>query len=67
LLTTDRPIAAIAAEAGFVDDSHLHHCFAKQYGRTPSAYRRAMVSELGRATEDGVAVPSQESRSGVRS
>ena len=40
LLTTDHSIAAIAEDAGFVDDSHLHHCFVKEYGRTPSQYRR---------------------------
>lgn len=65
LLTTDRPISAIAAETGFADDSHLHHCFAKQYGQTPSAYRRGMLSELGRATEGGVAVPTEGSQSGL--
>ena len=65
LITTDRPIAAIAAEAGFVDDSHLHHCFAKQYGRTPSEYRRGVLSELERATEDGVALQGRESQGGI--
>ena len=40
LVSTDRSVAAIAEEAGFTDDSHLHRCFAKQYGRTPAQYRK---------------------------
>ena len=39
LLNTDRSVAAIAAEAGFVDDSHLHRVFVKQYACTPAQYR----------------------------
>jgi transcriptional regulator GlxA family with amidase domain len=39
LLGTDRPVAAIAAETGFVDASHLHRTFVKHYGCTPNAYR----------------------------
>jgi AraC-like DNA-binding protein len=39
LLTTDRPIEAIADEAGFVDRSHLHRAFVKQYRCTPGQFR----------------------------
>jgi AraC-like DNA-binding protein len=34
-----RTISAIAAEAGFVDDSHLHRHFVRLYGCTPAQYR----------------------------
>ncbi len=60
LITTDQPIASIAAEAGFVDGSHLHHCFTKQYGRTPSRYRRRVIRERDRATTNGVAFSAYE-------
>ena len=38
--STDRPIAAIASEAGFVDGSHLDRRFASHFGCTPREYRR---------------------------
>lgn len=41
LLSGDDPIASIAAEAGFSDESHLHRTFLKQYGCTPGHYRHA--------------------------
>ena len=40
LLTTDLSSEAIAEQTGFVDPSHLHRTFVKQYGCTPSDYRR---------------------------
>jgi AraC-like DNA-binding protein len=39
LLATDLPVDQIAAEAGFVDASHLHRCFVKHYGKTPGQFR----------------------------
>jgi AraC-like DNA-binding protein len=39
LLSTDWSVAAIAEETGFVDASHLHRAFARQYGSAPGAYR----------------------------
>lgn len=39
LLHTDRSVAAVAGEAGFADDSHLHRLFVKHYGCTPAQYR----------------------------
>jgi transcriptional regulator GlxA family with amidase domain len=39
LLSTDVSIASIAQRTGYVDASHLHRAFAKQYGCTPGAYR----------------------------
>ncbi len=38
--STDRPIAAIASDAGFVDGSHLDRRFASHFGCTPREYRR---------------------------
>ena len=40
LLNSGRTVAAIAQEAGFVDDSHLRHWFRKHYGCSPTEYRR---------------------------
>ncbi len=39
MLNTDRTTAAIAADAGFVDASHLHRQFVKQFACTPAEYR----------------------------
>jgi transcriptional regulator GlxA family with amidase domain len=39
LLTTDHTMDAIAAEAGFVDGSHLHRHFVERYRTTPGEYR----------------------------
>jgi AraC-like DNA-binding protein len=39
MLNTDKTIAAIAAEAGFTDGSHLNRCFLKVYNCTPAKYR----------------------------
>ena len=40
VLRTDRPLAAIAADAGFTDQSHFTRLFRQTYGLTPAAYRR---------------------------
>lgn len=40
LLATRQSLDAIAEEAGFVDASHLHHTFIRQYGLTPGVYRQ---------------------------
>ena len=39
LVGTDRPIAAIACDAGFVDQSHLTRVFRRSLGITPARYR----------------------------
>ena len=39
LLTTEDTVARIAADAGFVDASHLHRAFVKRYSRTPRQFR----------------------------
>lgn len=41
LADTDEPIPAIAARAGFSDQSHLTRQMGKSLGVTPAAYRRA--------------------------
>lgn len=40
LETTDKPLADIAAETGFFDQSHLTRVFKKERGMTPGEYRR---------------------------
>lgn len=39
------PIAAIAAECGFADSSHLSHAFKREMGMSPGEYRWALVAE----------------------
>jgi AraC-like DNA-binding protein len=39
LLQTDRPIALLALEAGFADQSHLTRDFRRAFGVTPAAFR----------------------------
>jgi len=40
LRTSDRPVADIAADCGFYDQSHFDRCFRSYRGISPSAYRR---------------------------
>jgi AraC family transcriptional regulator len=40
LLQSDRPIALLALEAGFADQSHLTRDFRRRYGVTPGVFRR---------------------------
>ena len=39
LLRTGEPIAAVAAETGFSDQSHLGRCFRRAFGVAPGRYR----------------------------
>jgi AraC-like DNA-binding protein len=41
LSATERPLAAIAQEAGFFDQSHFTNAFRRQLGTSPSRYRQA--------------------------
>jgi AraC family transcriptional regulator len=41
LRTTTQPLAAIALEAGFTDQSHFARVFRRFVGRTPSEFRRS--------------------------
>lgn len=40
--TTDLPLAQIALEAGFADQSHFSHLFRQRTGMSPSSYRRLL-------------------------
>src|SRR5262249_50557941 len=40
LRTSADPLAAIAADAGFCDQSHMNRCFSAVLGRSPLAVRR---------------------------
>ena len=51
LIGTDRPIAAIACEAGFVDQSHLTRVFRRSVGTTPARYRAEHGARRGIRSE----------------
>ena len=40
LRKTSIPIKAIATHWGFTDTAHMHHCFKRCYGCSPSKYRK---------------------------
>lgn len=40
LIARRRPLRGIAADLGFVDESHLHRSFVAEFGMTPGAFRR---------------------------
>jgi transcriptional regulator GlxA family with amidase domain len=40
LLDTERPVADIALETGFTDQSHLTRVFRRSLRETPAAFRR---------------------------
>ena len=42
LAETDAPLAEIALEAGFADQSHFSNVFRRETGVPPSAFRRAV-------------------------
>lgn len=44
LATSDKPLAQIAAEAGFFDQSHFGYVFKQHMKLTPSQYRREVMS-----------------------
>jgi AraC family transcriptional regulator len=41
LARSDVPLASLATEAGFVDQSHFTRAFKGQFGMTPARYRAA--------------------------
>ncbi|MEO1585027.1 MAG: AraC family transcriptional regulator [Planctomycetota bacterium] len=48
LVTTDRPIASIAIEAGFCDQSHFGRVFGRRYGTTPARFRAELRATASR-------------------
>jgi len=49
LLRRGQPLAGVAAQCGFADQSHLHHWFGRVLGLTPGRYAAAWREALGRA------------------
>lgn len=47
LILAGQPLALVAAEAGFADQSHLTRLFARSYGMTPGGYARNFVQDRG--------------------
>lgn len=45
LILAGQPLAAVAAEAGFADQSHLTRLFTRSYGMTPGGYARNFVQD----------------------
>jgi AraC-like DNA-binding protein len=48
LILAGQPLAAVAAEAGFADQSHLTRLFVRSYGMTPGSYARNFVQDRGK-------------------
>ena len=48
LQLSDLPVKSIAAEWGFTDASHLHHCFFRHYGCSPKEYRERITGNVVR-------------------
>lgn len=53
LVETDWPLAQIAIESGYYDQSHFTHCFRRVSGMSPASYRRTQcqnsrVCDIGR-------------------
>ena len=46
LSSSQLPLASVACQAGFSDQSHMGRVFRSQTGLTPHAYRRLMVSNV---------------------
>jgi AraC-like DNA-binding protein len=47
LILAGQPLADVAAEAGFADQSHLTRLFARSYGMPPGRYARNFVQDRG--------------------
>jgi AraC-like DNA-binding protein len=47
LILAGHPLAAVASEAGFGDQSHLTRLFTRSYGASPGAYGRNFVQDRG--------------------
>ncbi|HEU4829876.1 MAG TPA: AraC family transcriptional regulator [Gemmatimonadales bacterium] len=45
LALTDLPLASVAQQAGFFDQSHFTNAFRRRFGATPARYRRARRPE----------------------
>ena len=50
MLLTGEPLATIAVECGFADQSHFTRIFSRMVGVSPAAWRRALFSDGPRQT-----------------
>lgn len=55
LISTDRPVAAIAFDSGFGSLSRFHEAFTARFGTSPSAFRRKMLQAAGTHLASGAA------------
>lgn len=53
LIVRGEPLSEVALAVGFVDQSHLHRCFLREFGLTPGALRRLALArgEVARVQE----------------
>ena len=49
LTSTELPIARVAGDVGFADQSHLTRCFSRYLGTTPGRYRSIHTKQAGRS------------------
>jgi AraC-like DNA-binding protein len=47
MILSGQPLAAVATDAGFADQSHLTRLFQRSYGMTPGSYARNFVQDRG--------------------
>ena len=62
-LARGQEIAAVAADLGFVDQSHFHRRFRRSYGMTPGQWRRAWH---GVCPRPGLSLPQAWPKPGLR-
>jgi AraC-like DNA-binding protein len=45
LVSSHQPLSVVAANSGFVDQSHFSREFRRHYGKTPREYRRHYMQD----------------------
>jgi transcriptional regulator GlxA family with amidase domain len=59
LTNSARPLARVAADCGFADQSHFTKCFRKQFGLTPMQARRAAAVVPAQSRKDAYALDAK--------